>query len=79
MLALRDLDRGDAVIGGQDMEVFARELGLEQLHVDVDVIDNEDSGGHGSGFALISRWGCSQAQNRATVWRKFATEIGLAI
>ena len=43
----RDLQGGIAVVRGQHVEVFGRELGLEQTHVHFDVVDDEDAGRHG--------------------------------
>ena len=34
--------------GGDDLEIFGRELCLEQLYVGEDVVDDEDAGGHAS-------------------------------
>lgn len=41
MLLMRDLERGHAVAGAQYLIVFARELRLEDLHVHINVVNNE--------------------------------------
>ena len=72
-LALGELQRRRAVIRGDHLEIFARQLGLEQLDVQFDVVDDQNSGGHG-GVAPLNH-----DRNRSTVLMKLATEIGLAI
>ena len=39
-------ERVGPVHGGDDVEILGRELGLEQLDVGEDVVDDEDAGGH---------------------------------
>ena len=56
------------LIGGDDLEIFGRQLGFEQLHVREDIVDDQDAGGHGV-----------HPMNLRTVSRKLVTEIGLEI
>src|SRR5207253_8016535 len=42
-----DRQRARPVRAGQDIEILARELRLEQLDVYLDIIDDQDAGGHG--------------------------------
>src|SRR5205823_5456505 len=44
-----DVECARAVIGGYDLEILTRELGFEQLDVQLDVINDQHTGGHGSG------------------------------
>ena len=42
----RDLQRGEAVVRGEDIEVFGRKLRVEQTHIHFDVVDDENAGRH---------------------------------
>ena len=59
-------ERVDAVHGGDDLEIFSRQLGLEQPDIGENVVDDENAGGHCGAFRKLS-----------TVCRKLITEIGL--
>ena len=66
--ALHDLQRIDAVHRREDLEIFRRQLGLEQPDIGENIVDDEDAGGHDGCFRKPSM-----------VWRKLRTEIGLEI
>ncbi len=46
--ALADRERVLAAGGGDDVEIFGREPGLEQLHIGGDVVDDQNAGRHDS-------------------------------
>ena len=60
------------------IEIFARQLGFEQLDVGFDVVNNQDSAGHQRLAPAVGRRP-PQERKRSTVRMKLATEIGLAI
>ncbi|MNJ31208.1 hypothetical protein D3C77_258350 [compost metagenome] len=65
----RQADGADAVMAGEDVVVFERQLGLEQAHIRLDVVDHQDSRAHAAPCARCFR----------TVSRHEMTEIGLEI
>ena len=67
-LALDGFQRIDTVHGGDDVEIFRRELGFQQPHIGEDIVDDENTCGHVSSF-----------RNPSIVCRKLTTEMGLEI
>ncbi len=61
------------VEGGDDIEIFRRQLRFQKLDVGHDVIDDEDACGHEIGAPT------RYPMKRRTVSRKLVTEIGLEI
>src|SRR3984957_8830717 len=79
-LGIGELQSGRPVIGRDDLEILARQLGFEELDVEFDVVDDEDARSHGnSACSRETEILRHQARKRSTVRRKLATEIGLAI
>ena len=53
--ALADRQRIAAVHGGEDVEIFSRKPGIEQLDVGGDVVDDEDACGHRRSPSAVPR------------------------